>query len=476
MLFLSVVSSKTSLRLGMPALVLFLGLGMLAGSDGLLGIEFADPAKARFLGIVSLNIILFSGGLDTDLGTVRPVLLRGLVLSTLGVLLTTVLLGLSVHWLMDFPLPVSMLLGAIVSSTDAAAVFSIFRSRSSGLKRNLRPLLEFESGSNDPMAYALMLACLQWIMEPGKPVWQMALMAIQGLALGAAIGYLMGKLCVWILNKINLDIDGMYPVLTLALLFFTGSFTELTGGNMFLAVYVAGLILGNSSFMHRRAIVRFYDGLSWLMQIVMFIALGLLVFPSKILPIMGVGLACSLLLMFLCRPLAVWLCLWMFKMRGVDRWYVSWVGLKGAVPVIFATYPMVAGIDHAEDIFHIVFFISITSVLLQGTTLFALAGRWNLIIPARIRKRLPFELELSDHFRSEMLELTVPDAFSLSGKSLVEIEFPKSALIVMIHRDGHYLTPKGSTTLEVGDTLILLADNKETVARVRMILGCSEIE
>ncbi len=469
LLFLSVLASKTS-RFGIPTLVLFLGVGMLAGSDGIGGIYFDNPRTAQFIGIIALNFILFSGGLDTKWESVKPILWRGISLSTLGVLATAVSLGVFVHYLLDFSWQEALLLGAIVSSTDAAAVFSILRTKNIGLKDYLRPTLELESGSNDPMAYFLTISLTTLVVQQDASVLSLIPMFFLQMLLGGAMGYLMGRLMLRIVNKINLEFEGLYHVLVAALLFFTFSFTDFIGGNGFLAVYLSAVVLGNHSFIHKKSLMRFYDGMAWLMQIIMFLSLGLLVFPSRILPIVGAGLLIALFLIFVARPLGVFLSLLFFKINNRNRVFISWVGLRGAVPIVFATYPLIAGVEKADMIFNIVFFIAVLSVTLQGTTLGLLAGWLKLSMPEPVRN-YPLDIELSEEVRTELIEIELPVGSPYAGKTLVESGFPSTALIVLIKRQNQYITPRGSTTLEVGDRLMVMADQKETLEEVNQSLG-----
>ncbi|MGB9937233.1 MAG: potassium/proton antiporter [Methanobacterium sp.] len=369
LLFVSILVSKTSQRFGVPALLFFLLIGMLTGSEGIGGIYFDDPNITQFIGIIALVFILFSGGLDTNWTNIRPVLGRGIVLSTFGVLITTVAVGLFVNWITGFSLLESLLLGAIVSSTDAAAIFSIFRSQKQCIKNNIEPLLELESGTNDPMAYFLTTTLIFLILNPTTSVESMIFLLIQSIGLGVIFGVLFGKGSVKIINYIKLQIQGLYPVLTIALAFLTFSVTYFAGGNGFLSVYIAALILGNSYFINKKVQMQFFDGIAWLMQIIMFLTLGLLVFPSHIVPVIGIGILISFFLILVARPLAVFLCLSPFKVGLKDQIFISWVGIRGAVPIIFATYPIVAGIDGSKLIFNIVFFITITSALIQGSTI-----------------------------------------------------------------------------------------------------------
>jgi potassium/hydrogen antiporter len=354
LLLFSILASKTSGRLGVPSLIIFLAIGMLAGSEGIGGIQFDDPYFAQSLGVIALTFILFSGGLETKWESVKTVLWKGVTLSTLGVLLTAIFIGVFIMLITDFTLAEGLLIGAIVSSTDAAAVFSILRSKSLGLKGSLRPLLELESGSNDPMAYFLTIGITSVMVNEETTYVSLIPLFFQQMIIGAVAGYLLGKAMIWIFNKINLDYDGLYPVLTLAMVLFTYSFTTYIQGNGFLAVYLAAIILGNHNFVHKKSIIRFYDGQAWLMQIVMFLTLGLLVFPSEMLPFLGTGMMIALFLIFLARPIAVFLCTLPFKMNNRERLLISWVGLRGAVPIVFATYPLIQGVEKSDMIFNIV--------------------------------------------------------------------------------------------------------------------------
>jgi len=291
LLLLGILASKVSSRLGIPALVLFLAVGMLAGSEGPGGIHFDDPRLVQTMGVFALAYILFAGGLDTNWRSVRPVLREGMVLSTIGVAMTALLVGWFVHITLEFSWFEGLLLGAIVSSTDAAAVFAVLRSRGVNLRGNLKPLLELESGSNDPMAVFLTLGMVMLLTEPNTSVLSLAPMVIWQMAAGAAMGYLLGKASVILINRLRLDYEGLYSVLTLTLVPFIYGFASLAKANGFLAVYLAGMVMGNSAFVQKRSLLRFHDGLAWLMQIAMFLVLGLQVFPSHLLPVVATGLA-----------------------------------------------------------------------------------------------------------------------------------------------------------------------------------------
>jgi len=467
LLFLSIIASKTSFKLGIPSLILFLVVGMLAGSDGPGGVYFNDFKIAQLLGVVALNFILFSGGLETKWESIKPILWQGISLSTLGVLITAFAVGIFSSYLLGYSLLEGMLLGAIVSSTDAAAVFSILRSRSVGLKGNLRPTLELEGGSNDPMGYFLTVSLIYLIAEPDASIVSLIPKFFISMILGAIAGYGFGKIMIWIINKIKLDVDGLYPVLILSLVFFTFSFTDFIGGNGFLAVYISALILGNSNFLHKKSLIRFYDGQAWLMQIVMFLTLGLLVFPHQIVPVLGPGVLIALFLIFIARPVAVLVSLSFFTELNIrKKLFISWVGLRGAVPIIFATYPLLAGVQVANNIFNLVFFISVSSVLLQGTTL-PMVARWlHVSVPENIKRKFPLDFELKENFKSELVELDIPGSSPAVGKAVMHLALPKKALIVLIHRDGKYITANGDTEIMPNDHMLVMADDKDTVAQV----------
>lgn len=462
LLFLSIIASKTTFRIGVPTLILFLFIGMLAGSESIGGIYFNDPSLARFLGIIALTLILFSGGLDTKGESIKPVLRNGIALSTIGVLVTAISVGVFSSYLLGFSLREGMLLGAIVSSTDAAAVFSILRTRKIGLKGNIRPLLEFESGSNDPMAYFLTLSLIDLIKNPDASILSLIPRFFIGMGLGLVCGYASGKLTLKLLNKIKLDIDGLYPVLVLSIVFFTFSFTEWVHGNGFLAVYLSGIILGNGKFIHKKSLMKFYDGQAWLMQIVMFLTLGLLVFPSQLLPIMDEGILIAAFLIFIARPVAVMISLAFAKDLNIrKKLFISWIGLRGAVPIVFATYPLIAGIDYDKTLFNLVFFISASSVLLQGTTLPYMAKWLHVDVSDKLKRRFPLDIEMKENIHGELIELDLPADSPVVGKQVLELQLPKNALIVLIHRNDKYLSPNGDTMLEAGDHLLVMAQSKQ---------------
>ena len=460
LLLLGILASKLSSRLGIPAMVLFLAVGMLAGSEGPGGIHFDDPHLVQSLGVLALAYILFAGGLDTNWRLVSPVIRDGLALSTVGVGTTALLVGWFVHAVLDFSWLEGLLLGAIVSSTDAAAVFAVLRSRNVKLQGELKPLLELESGSNDPMAVFLTTGMVMLLTDPSANLLHLFPLVVWQMAVGAGAGYLLGRTAVQLINRVHLDYEGLYPVLTLTLVPMIYGLCSLLRGNGFLAVYVAGIVMGNSSFVQKKGLLRFHDGLAWLMQIVMFLALGLQVFPSHLLPVISTGLLVAAFLMLVARPVSVMFGLSHSRLSLREKGLISWVGLRGAVPIVLATFPLLAGISKAEMIFNLVFFIVLTSALLQGSTI-PLVARWlKLETPApEVPGLSASAAEGTLCAPGRLHTLTLPGDSPLAGRQLVDLRLPKGVLIVYIERHGSYLVPDGGTVVTAGDRLHLLTDD-----------------
>jgi len=454
-----VLASKLANRLGVPALLLFIGLGMLAGSDGLGGIEFEDVELTQGIGVAALALILFDGGIATRWEAIRPVLAPGGVLATIGVAATAGITGVLAAAILDVPIEVGLLLGAIVSSTDAAAVFSVLRSRRAGLKGGIQPMLELESGANDPMAVFLTIGLVEIVTGDTDSWWSLLPMFGQQLVLGAMLGVLGGLAGRVLLNKVNLGIDGLYPVLTLAVAVATYAGTVLLGGSGFLAVYLCGLWLGNHEVLHRNSVMRFHDAIAWLAQIGMFLVLGLLVFPSDLPAVTWQGLLVAAVLVVVARPLAVALSLTPFRVPARQQAVVAWVGLRGATPIILATFPLVAGVDEAVLLFDVVFFVVLTSVLIQGTTLGPVARLAQVTVP--VPNRMPAPLEAGEPLPdgTSLRQLEIPSRSFGDGRALVELRLPERALLVLVDRDGTYIVPTGATRLAAGDNVLLLADD-----------------
>ena len=467
LIFCSILVSKTGYRFGIPSLLIFLVVGMLFGTDGL-GLQFGNAGQAQFIGMMALSIILFSGGVDTKIREIKPVLTHGILLSTVGVLLTTILTGLFIfyisHWTgldINMPLTVSMLLAATMSSTDSASVFSILRSQNMNLKHNLRPMLELESGSNDPMAYMLTIVLIQVIGASEASGSKILVDFAFQFIFGGLAGFGIGKFMVWINNKINLSNTSLYPILILSLVFFTFTITDLLKGNGYLAVYIAGIVVGNAKISNRKETQTFFNGLTWLVQIVMFLALGLLVNPHELISVAPTALLIGLFMMIFARPLSVILCLLPFKNLSTKaRIFVSWVGLRGAVPIIFATYPVVANIEGADQIFNIVFFITLLSLILQGSTISTFARKLYLDLPIE-KTGNEFGVELPEEINSSLHDMTVTEEMLINGNHLVDMRLPKGTLVMIIKRGDEYIVPNGTVTLHIGDKLLLISENQQ---------------
>lgn len=466
--FVSILLSKTGYRFGVPVLLVFLLVGMLLGVDGL-GIRFDNYKYAQIIGMVALTIILFSGGMDTKFSDIKPILGPGVVLSTLGVLLTTVFTGFFI-WgvshafshVIQIPLTLALLLAATMSSTDSASVFNVLRSQKMGLRRNLQPLLEFESGSNDPMAYMLTIVMIQVIQSGGGSdveVWSIIVNFIVQFGFGLALGFGLGKLCVWIINKINLQNKSLYPILMLSFIFFIFSFTNLFKGNGYLAVYVAGIVMGNCKLTENKSISSFLDGVTWLVQIVMFLVLGLLVNPNDMFKIAVPALIIAVFVILVGRPLSVFLCLLPFKGIGKRaKMFVSWVGLRGAAPIIFATYPVVEGVEGSSLIFNVVFFITLTSLLVQGTTIPKVANMLKLSMKKDDGPE-NFGVDIPDELNTILQqEVVKKDAY------LRDYPLNEGTLVMIVERNQKYIVPNGKLLLKKGDKLLLIsAKNDETI-------------
>ena len=457
-----IMAGKVGTRFGVPALLLFLITGMLFGSSGL-GIQYNDAGHTQFVGMVALTVILFFGGLETKFAEIRPILGPGITLSTLGVLLTTLCFGAFLYGLdqlgwapVHFSFPIALLLAATMSSTDSASVFALLRSKNMHLKEGLRPILELESGSNDPMAYMLTIALIQYVTGGSEGSAGSILMTfLLQFSVGGLLGYVMGWLTVKLLNKANIGNEALYPIL-LCVVFLTFSATTLLQGNGYLAVYIMGVLVGNKRVVHKKSIVTFFDGLTWLLQIALFIILGLFVDAHNLLPIAGFALLAGLFMIFIARPLAVQLCLVFFpsiSMRG--RWFLSWVGLRGAVPIIFATYPLMSQVEGAETLFHIVFFITLLSLLIQGSTMPAVARLLGLDEEVKNEVSL-FGVEIPQHTGAKMVEREVTEEMLASGRRLMEIDLREEELVILVRRGDDYMVPKGKLALQVGDVLLIV--------------------
>jgi cell volume regulation protein A len=470
LLLLAALASKASSKLGIPALLLFLLLGMVAGSEGLGKIPFDDAYLAQFAGIIALSFILFAGGLDTNWRSVSVVFWAALSLASIGVMITAILVALFACYLFKISWLEGLLLGSIVSSTDAAAVFSVLRSGGISLKGRLLPLLELESGTNDPMAAFLTLGIVHLLMSPGQGLLSLVPFFAKQMLIGISVGLVAGKSAVWLINWIKLDSEGLYAAVTVCIVLLGYGGTAALGGSGFLAVYLSGLIMGNSDFVHRRSLTRFHDGLAWLMQITLFLVLGLLVFPSRLVPIMGVSVLLALFLVFIARPMSVFISLAFSRLNFRQKAFVSWVGLRGAVPIVLATFPLLAHAPQAELYFNIVFFTVVVSVSLQGTTIGWIARRLRLQISTPVTdRRSPLEVLPAGEGRSQLAEISVAPGSRAAGKQLVRLHIPRDAHIMLVTRGDEHLVPTGGTLLKAGDILSILA-SPEALRKLRQLM------
>lgn len=468
LIFCSILISKTGYRFGIPTLLLFLLVGMFFGSDGL-GIQFHSASDAQFVGMMALSIILFTGGMDTKLHEVRPVMVQGILLSTVGVLLTTLLTGAFIFYISEWnqtniqlTFMVSLLLAATMSSTDSASVFNLLRSQQMNLKENLRQMLELESGSNDPMAYMLTIVLIEVISSgSGLNVWHITQGLFTQFVFGGIIGYAFGRFAIWLINKINLSNSSLYPILLLSLIFITFTLTDFVKGNGYLAVYILGVVVGNAKLAFRKDINTFMDGLTWLFQIIMFLTLGLLVNPHELLDVAAVALLIGLFMIVAARPISIFACLLPFRhISNKARLFVSWVGLRGAVPIIFATYPIIAQIPGSNQLFNIVFFITLLSLVIQGMSIAKVAKWLKLDLPQK-KEGNEFGIELPDEIDSELHEITLTPEILKAGNRLADMHLPQGTLVILIKRGYEFLIPNGQAELHAGDKLLIISENKQ---------------
>ena len=476
LIFSSILISKAGYRFGLPSLLLFLVAGMLFGVDGL-GLQFNDVKQAQFIGMCSLCIILFSGGMETKIKEIRPVLAPGMMLSTLGVVLTTVFTGLFIFLLsiwdrcpISLPLVTCLLLAATMSSTDSASVFNILRNSKMRLKNNLQPMLELESGSNDPMAYILTIILIQLAntltgdaAAGDLDSWTVAGNAFKTLFLQFGVGILGGIVygfaSVWFLRRVNLNNAPLYAILLLSVMFFSYTTTTYLSGNGYLAVYLAGIIIGNKSIPYRKDILSFFDGMTWLVQIFMFLILGLLVNPHEMLKTGPVALLIGIFMILVARPLSVFISLAPFrKISTASKSFISWVGLRGAAPILFATYPVVENVEGADLIFNIVFFLTLLSLVIQGSSI---TGSARLL---KLNEDMPeeentFGVEVPEE-AGKLAEITLTEESLLHGNTLKELKLPEGMLVMMIKREDKFIVPNGSVELRAGDRLLIISDHE----------------
>ena len=479
LLFVAVMAGKVAYRFGAPALLLFLGVGMLFGLNF---ISYRSVEMTQFVGMIALCIILFTGGMDTKFSEIKPIIGPGVVLATVGVVMTAFVLAgfvwLVAPWLgIEIPFALALLLASTMSSTDSASVFSILRSKKQGLKQNLRPLLELESGSNDPMAYMMTILLISVVSNTssGVGLGMSVVFFVVQMVVGALSGYLIGRLAVWTMNRIKLANHSLYSVLLLAFIFFSFAFTDLIKGNGYLAVYLSGLVIGNHKLEQKRPLTVFFDGFTWLMQIVMFLTLGLFVNSNELLEprVLILGGLVGAFMILVARPLTVFTCLLPFrKFTTKARLYVSWVGLRGAVPILFAIYPLMAHVENAGLLFNVVFLGTIISLLVQGTTV---SGMANLLGLAYEERESAFSVDMHQDMKSALTEVEVNETMLESGHTLKDITLPENTLVMMVCRDGEYFVPQGKTELKLGDKLLVISDRSEELATTYKDMGIDDV-
>ncbi|MBX6364021.1 MAG: potassium/proton antiporter [Gemmatimonadetes bacterium] len=456
LLLLGIMSSKLSSRIGLPVLVLFVGVGMLAGSEGLGRIRFEDFRLAHGLATAALALILFDGGLRTSLGALRAVIGPAGALATLGVLVTAAITGVAASRVLGLPLLEGMLLGSIVASTDAAAVFAVLRSSGLNLPSRLAATLEVESGSNDPMAVFLTVGLLEVLR--GREALGVGLAALfaRQMLLGGVVGLVVGKATVWLANRLDLAATGLYPVITAAAALLAYGLAATIGGSGFLSVYLAGIAIGNGRIVFERAVLLFHDGIAWLSQIGMFVLLGMLSVPSRLAAVAGPALLVTAVLVFAARPAAVVAMLMPFGYNGRELIFVSWAGLKGAVPVVLATYPLMLGLNGGSLIFDVVFFAVLVSAAVQGWTLTPLARTLGLQQPLPPPAPISLEINALRSVDGDIVEYIVTPATHAAGRTVQELALPDGAVLAMIARGDRIIPPRGSTVVEPGDHVFLV--------------------
>jgi potassium/hydrogen antiporter len=450
----SVLVALGSARTGLPVLVAFLVLGMLLGSDGPGGIEFDDVELARRVGIVGLVLILFEGGLQTSWRRLRSVAIPAGLLSTVGVVVTAVLTGLAAQLLFDLTWLEAILLGAVVASTDAAAVFATFRY--TRVRRRVARTLEAESGGNDPMAIALTLGLIAWIENPDSHGFgDLVLLVARQLVLGIAVGVVLAVAATWIFARLPRSVGPFAPVASLSAAGLSFGAADVLGGSGFLSVYLVGLAIGSTPSRYRRQLAGFHEGLAFLAQVVLFVVLGLLVFPRELGNVAVSGLALAALLMLVIRPVAVWVSTVFTAFTRRERLLLGWAGLRGAVPIVLATFALSSEVGHADTIFNAVFFVVLVSAILQGTTLEWVAGKLGLLAPVAPRHEPP--IELGESSTLDLLDFVVAEDHAIAGAAVREVGLPRTAIIAVVVRDDVSIPPRGSTVIEPGDRLYVLA-------------------
>ena len=456
LILLGIVSSKVSTRLGLPVLVLFLFVGMLAGERGIGGIAFDNPAMAHALGTLALVMILYDGGLQTPLSTIKSVWKPAALLATVGVLLTALITGLAAAWVLELPLLMGLLIGAIVGSTDAAAVFAQLRNSGIHIRKRLKSTLEVESASNDPMAIFLTVGLLEVLVNDLPMGLGLLKMFAMQMGVGAAVGLGIGYSTARIIGRIKLQATGMYLVLVAACGMLAYGAAANLGGSGFLSVFIAGVVVGNSRFAFQRSTFLFHDGLAWLGQITMFVVLGLLVDPKALLEVWLEGLLVAIVLILVARPLAVVPIMLPFGFSRRETALVSWVGLRGSVPIVLAIFPLIFGLPGAPFIFNVVFFVVLVSAVVQGSSLSWVARKLGLAEPPPPTPAATLEITSISNINTDIVEYTLSKDSRAVGKRLSQMALPVGVVIAMITRGDDVIPPRGSTSLAAGDHLFVV--------------------
>ena len=453
----SIVIALGAARTGLPVLVLFLGLGMLLGSDGPGGIEFDNAELARRVGTVGLGLILYEGGLQTSWRRLREVAVPAALLSTIGVVVSTLVAGAAAYFLFSLSWLEAILIGAVVASTDAAAVFATLRF--THIRRRLARTLEAESGGNDPMAIALTLGLIAWIEHPDSyGIDDLVLLVIRQIGLGLIVGVALGLVATWVFARIPGSIGAFAPVASVAAAALAFGAADSIGGSGFLAVYLVGLAVGSTPSRYRRQLVAFHEGIAFVSQVTLFVVLGLLVFPHELPHVALRGFALAFLLMLVARPAAVWASTSISQFTNRERLLLGWAGLRGAVPIVLATFALSSKVPHKETIFNAVFFVVVVSTIVQGTTLERVARSLGLVSPAPPVPEAP--LEVGPMSQLDLVEFAVADDHAVNGSAVRQLGLPRNALIAVVHRDDEALPPRGSTILQAGDRLFVLVPRK----------------
>lgn len=469
-LIICITSTKVLYKFGVPMLFIFIVLGMLFGSDGLVGIYFDNFELTKQLCSLALVFIMFYGGFGTKWKLAKPVATPSILMSSLGVIITAGLTGLFCHLVVKISMLEGLLIGTIVASTDAASVFAVLRAQKLNLKGSLASFLEVESGSNDPIAYMSTLIILSMMKNCGALSLSIVVpLVIKQILFGLVIGLLLAKVTVFILRHANFEIEGFYAILVTAVAILSYSLSEFLGGNGYLSVYITGIIIGNSKIPKKKSMFHFFDGISWIMQIGLFFILGLLSFPSKIPYVTGTAISISLFMIFIARPLATFLILSPFKFTVKEKLLISWVGLRGAASVVFAIFAVTYGVNIENDIFHIIFFIALFSVVIQGTLIPTLANKLDLVNNEEEGSVLKTFTDYTEEINSELLEFTITEESNLKNKMIMDANIPEEILIVMIKRGNQVLVPKGSVLIKEGDKLVLSGNNIERLIEETMI-------